>query len=247
MRGETFPAEQGRFPETRTSAVLSLKHADSAVRSEAYGTIVSAYWKPVYKYVRLKWNVSKEDAEDLTQGFFARALEKQFFGSYDAAKGSFRTYLRTCLDRFVSNARASDRRIKRGGDSTAFSLDFDTAESELLRRQPQADESIEEYFRQEWVRSLMGLAVEALRQNFEACGKRIHFQLFERYDLHPNDTAPASYDQLARELGLSATQVTNFLAAARREFRRIVLGQLREMTASEDEFRNEARALLGVR
>ena len=73
----------------------------------------------------------------------------------------------------------------------------------------------------------------------------IHFELFERYDLQDDD-CPSSYAQLAQELGLAATDVINYLAFARREFRRCVLEQLREMTASDEEFRREAQALLGV-
>jgi hypothetical protein len=73
----------------------------------------------------------------------------------------------------------------------------------------------------------------------------IHFALFERYDLNDADPKP-SYAQLAAEFGLAATDVTNYLAFARREFRRRVLDQLREMTATEEEFRREAQALLGV-
>ena len=73
----------------------------------------------------------------------------------------------------------------------------------------------------------------------------IQFQLFERYDLDEADPKP-SYGQLAEEFGLATTDVTNYLAFARREFRRCVLDQLREMTATEEEFRREAQALLGV-
>ena len=73
----------------------------------------------------------------------------------------------------------------------------------------------------------------------------VHLQLFERYDLENSDPKP-SYADLAKEFGLPPTDVTNYLAFARREFRRCVLDQLREMTASEEEFRREARVLLGV-
>lgn len=144
------------------------------------------------------------------------------------------------------NGRESARRIKRGGNSTLFSLDFRAAEGELRDHLPQTGESIEDYFHKEWIRSLMGLSVEALRQNCAAGNKQVHFQIFERYDLN-SDEVSVSYDQLAREFSLSSIQVTNFLAAARREFRRIVLDKLREMTADEAEFRREARALLGVK
>jgi hypothetical protein len=84
-----------------------------------------------------------------------------------------------------------------------------------------------------------------MRVHCENAGKSIQFQLFERYDLDEADPKP-SYAQLAEGFGLATTDVTNYLAFARREFRRCVLDQLREMTATDEEFRREAQALLGV-
>ena len=115
------------FPTTRSSAVVAVRSADRAERARGFDTLVAAYWRPVYKYLRLKWNCSNEDAQDFTQGFFARALEKDFFAGYDVGKGSFRTFLRTCLDGFVSNERKAARRQKRGGDVTLIPFDFDSA------------------------------------------------------------------------------------------------------------------------
>jgi hypothetical protein len=97
------------------------------------------------------------------------------------------------------------------------------------------------------VRSLFGLAVEALRRRCTEAGKDVHFALFERYDLDgPDAAARSSYADLAREMGIPETQVTNHLAWARREFRRLVLEALEEATGSEEEFRTEARQLLGI-
>ena len=87
-------------------------------RRSAFDRLVTAYWKPVFKYVRLKWHATPEDAADLTQGFFLRAFEKDFFAGFDPSKARFRTYLRTCLDGFVANARKADARLKRGGGVT---------------------------------------------------------------------------------------------------------------------------------
>ncbi|HYI11178.1 MAG TPA: hypothetical protein VEK57_19125, partial [Thermoanaerobaculia bacterium] len=76
------------FPTTRRSVVLALSSADAAERTRAFDTLVGCYWKPLYKYARVAWRRSREDAEDLTQGFFARAFEKESLASYDAAKAS---------------------------------------------------------------------------------------------------------------------------------------------------------------
>jgi hypothetical protein len=127
-------------------------------------------------------------------------------------------------------------------------LDFENAEGELSRLDLPAGGDPEEYFRQEWVRALFGLAVAELRARCEASGKKVHFALFQRYDVEgPEAGQKLTYAALARELGIPDTQVVNHLAWARRQFRSIVLETLREACGSEQEFRAEARDLLGVR
>jgi RNA polymerase sigma factor (sigma-70 family) len=236
---------QQRFPITNQSAIAAARSADQAVRQRAFTTILNSYWKPAYKYVRLKWNANNEDAKDLTQGFFANAFEKNHFANYDARKASFQTFLRTCLDGFIANERKAGQRLKRGGDANHFQLDFLSAEDELALHAANVDLSPEEYFHREWVRSMFTLAVDALRDRCEETKRNVHFQLFEAYDLRDDD-ANVSYASLAEQFGLDQTTVNNYLAATRRDFRRIVLEKLREITATDEEFRTEARSLLGV-
>jgi DNA-directed RNA polymerase specialized sigma24 family protein len=101
------------FPTTRRSTVARIASVDGEERRRAWETLVSAYWKPVYKYSRLKWKLDPDAAADLTQAFFARAIEKDFFRSYDPAKAAFRTFLRTCLDGFAARSAAETRRCFR--------------------------------------------------------------------------------------------------------------------------------------
>jgi RNA polymerase sigma factor (sigma-70 family) len=230
-----------RFPQTGHTVIGQLASDDAALRAVAYEKVVVAYWKPAYKYARLKWKASNEDAKDLIQGFFARALDKGFFRQYDPAKASFRTYLRTCLDRFAANELQSAQRLKRGGAITLISLDFEGAERELASSTP----SVEDCFHREWMRSLFELAIGALRKRCESDGKAIQFRVFECYDLCAAEERP-TYDQLSRHFGVTPATITNYLAAMRREMRRIVLEKLREITSGEKEFRSEARALLGI-
>jgi RNA polymerase sigma factor (sigma-70 family) len=207
---------------------------------------LECYWKPVYKYLRIKWQIANEDAKDLTQSFFALALEKSFFEKFDPARARFRTYLRMAVDGYVANERKSSGRQKRGGGIDHFSLDFAGAEEELsgLAHRPRDDG--DEFFRREWIRSLFGLAVDELRRRCQELDKDVAFSLFARYDLKEADSdKPITYDQLAREFNVPVTQVTNHLAYARREFRRIVLDKIRAATGSEEEFRAEARQLVG--
>jgi RNA polymerase sigma factor (sigma-70 family) len=235
------------FPATRHSLLMAARSGDPEVRRRAFGVLVASYWKPVYKYLRLRWRQSGEDAEDLTQGFFARAFEKGFFDRFDPERARFRTFLRTCLDAYAGNARAAAARLKRGGAVETLSLDFATAEGELRLQPAAADGDMEEYFHREWVRSVFTTAVDALRRQAEARGRSLAFEVFRRYDLEGADgAARPTYAELGRALGLPATQVTNHLAAMRREFRRLVLDALREQCATDGEYRAEARGLLGV-
>jgi len=236
---------QQRFPVTNQSAIAAARSEDHVVRQRAFDTILTSYWKPAYKYIRLKWQANNEDAKDLTQGFFANVFEKNHFANYDARKASFQTFLRTCLDGFVANERKERTRLKRGGDANHFQLDFLSAEDELAM-QTSSDLSPEDYFHREWVRWMFTMSVDALRERCEASGRKIHFQLFEAYDLHDDPDSSVSYASLAKTFELEPATVNNYLAATRREFRRIVLDKLREITATDEEYRNEARSLLGV-
>lgn len=237
---------QERFPVTNQSAIAAARSEDDVVRQRAFDTILTSYWKPAYKYIRLKWQANNEDAKDLTQGFFANAFEKNYFASYDARKASFQTFLRTCLDGFVANDRKAGKRLKRGGDVNHFQLDFLSAEDEIGMHAANVDLSPEEYFHREWVRWMFTMSVDTLRERCGASGRRLHFQLFEAYDLRDDDDASVSYASLAKTFGLEPATVNNYLAATRRDFRRIVLDKLREITATDEEFRTEARSLLGV-
>jgi DNA-directed RNA polymerase specialized sigma24 family protein len=233
------------FPLTRHSVLHSIASGEEEQRQRGLEALAEAYWRPVYKYLRLRWGAMPEEAEDLTQGFFARALEKGFFAQYDPQRARFRTWLRTCLDGFVSNERAAARRLKRGGGVAALPLDFADAEVELAGSAAWPEAGVEELFRREWIRGLFAAAVTELKEECRASGKEVRFALFERYDLDPPPEGRPTYAQLAGELALPVTQVTNHLFAVRRDFRRLVLDRLRAVTGSEEEFRAEARDLLG--
>ena len=248
MYEEDFQHRGDRFPPTRRSVIEAVGSIDAEERERALESLCVAYWRPIYNYIRLRWNRPAEQAQDLTQGFFVEVLERGLLEKFDAKKGRLRTYLRVCVDSFVSNEDKAGRRQKRGGNIAHVALDFTAAEEELGRAvmDPAAipsPESLEEFFEKEWLRSLFSLAVGELR---ELCHARQHertFRLFEAYDLEGNDKI--SYEQLAKQYAIPVTDVTNALAWARREFRRIALERLRELCGSEEEFQREARATFG--
>jgi RNA polymerase sigma-70 factor (ECF subfamily) len=215
----------------------------------------AAYWKPVHAYVRARWGKSDEDAKDLTQGFFLRALQKDLFSGYDPAKGRFRTFLRACLDGYLANEHEAARAQKRGGGAVHVPIEpggdgGDGARGGIAAGSIPAEslgssESLDRAFETEWVRGLFELAIARLRRECEAKARQSAFRAFERYDLEDAGEGRVTYESLASELGIPVTTVTNHLALARRELRRILLETLREITASEEEFRLEARTVLG--
>jgi RNA polymerase sigma factor (sigma-70 family) len=248
MSQEDVQAGGDRFPPTRRSVIEAVRSIDAEERERALEALCAAYWKPIYKYIRIRWNRPPDAAQDLTQGFFVEVLERELLEKFDPKKSRLRTYLRVCVDSFVSNEGKAGRRQKRGGNVTHVALDFAAAEEELgaAVMDPASipsPESLEEFFEKEWIRSLFALAVEELRDLCIARERERTFHLFEAYDLQGNEKI--SYERLAKEHGLSVTDVNNALAWARREFRKIALERLRELSGTEEEFQREARAAFG--
>ncbi|MGA7634900.1 MAG: hypothetical protein WCB11_29395 [Terriglobales bacterium] len=248
MDHDEFQGGDGRFPATRWSVITAVRGEDGAERERALDTLCEAYWKPVYKYVRLRWNRTAPDAQDLTQGFFAEMLERELLNRFDASKSRLRTYLRLCVDSFVMNEDKAAHRQKRGGDVQHLALDFAGAEEELSSGTIDAaaiasPESLEEFFETEWVRSLFALAVDDLRALCAERARERDFELFEAYDL--GGDGEISYAQLAQQYGIAVSDVTNALAWARREFRKFALDRLRAMCGSDDEFRRETKKAFG--
>jgi DNA-directed RNA polymerase specialized sigma24 family protein len=233
------------FPTTRPSFVAGMGSREPVERARAADVLVRSYWRPVYKYVRLRFRKGNEDAKDLTQGFLARALEKDWLATFDARRGRFRSFLRLSLDGYVANEEKARGRVKRGGGAPLLALDFEAAESELAGSEPLSSDSVEAWFDAEWRRGLFTAALAELERSFQEQGHGARAAIFRRYDLADGADARPTYEELGRELGLEVSAVTNHLAAARRAFRAVLLERLRQETADEEEFRAELRVLLG--
>lgn len=226
---------------------MRLRSGEEEVRRTASESLAAAYWRPTYCHVRLRWGAGREEAEDLTQEFFLRAFTQGFFEEYEPERGRFRTFLRLCLDRFLAKTHRDATRQKRGGGSRFVPLDLAEVEADLASAATAGTEDPDARFHREWVRSLFSLAVAALRDHCVSEGKSVHFQLFEESDLLPAEGADRpSYRQLSETHHLTVTQVTNYLAFVRREFRRLALERLAELCTTEEEFRVEARELFGL-
>lgn len=236
--------EKGAFPVTRPSIFERMRDDDPEARREAFGDLVTGYWKPVYKHLRLTWRVDADEASDLTQAFFTDAFQKSWLERYEPAKARFRTFVRVCADRFVMNQRQAAARLKRGGGTQTIPLDFEAAEREVAASHDAGPADPDARFHQEFIRALFDQAVQAVRAEYEADGRAAHFLLFERYDLAAEEGI--TYASLAAECGMTTAQVTNALAQVRRRFRERALASLRGLCGSDQEFRREARELFGV-
>jgi RNA polymerase sigma factor (sigma-70 family) len=206
------------FPPTRNSLIQAAA-ADGPPARDALDAVITTYWKPAYKHIRIQWNRSNDQAKDLVQSFFAALIEDNLLARFDPAKGRLRTFLRACLDHFVMKQDESASRLKRGG-AVEFTFDFDAAERELAATAPSA----EDVFLREWEREMFALALDDLRAHCRAAGKHTHLRIFESYDL-ADDPRP-SYSDLAAEHGIPVTTVTNHLAWTRRELRRLLRDRL---------------------
>jgi RNA polymerase sigma factor (sigma-70 family) len=216
----------GRFPSTRPSL---LQAATGTLPNDALNRVIALYWKPVYRFIRHKFRKDNEDAKDLTQSFFASAIERDLFVRFDANRASFRTYLRMAVERFAANEHASCKRQKRGGDVV-----FEPIEENI----PTVN-SPEQVFERDWQRQVFALAVQDLRALCEKEGKRLHFRIFEAYDL--TEGGRPSYAELGELHNIAETAVTNHLSWARRTLRMLVTERIRGVTASQTEFREEMR------
>jgi DNA-directed RNA polymerase specialized sigma24 family protein len=234
------------FPTTRPSFVAGMGSSAPAERARAAEVLVSSYWKPVYKYVRLRFRKGNEDAKDLTQGFLAQALEKDWLRRFDPGRGRFRAFLRLSLEGYVANEEKARGRLKRAAAGALLALDFESAEGELAGAEPIASDSVEAWFDAEWRRGVFAAALEELERTLHEQGHAVRAALFRRHALADGVAPRPSYEALAREHGLDVTAVTNHLAAARRAFREVLLARLRAETADEEEFQAELRALLGA-
>lgn len=226
-----------RFPSTRHSLFEAVATAGK-LPGDGLDQVIAIYWKPVYKYIRFKWRKSNEEAKDLTQSFFASALERDFFQQFDPSKAAFRTYLRMALDRFAANEHAARARRKRGGGVSITALDSEDSDAPAL-----ADtETPEAIFHREWQRQLFALAIEDLRTHCEHSRKQLQFRLFAAYDLA--EAERPDYAGLAQREGISVTSLTNHLAWSRRMLRTFLTGRLRGVTSGDREMSDEMRLLL---
>ena len=231
--------EPREFPETHWSQLLELQNPAHPRHAEHLERLVRQYWKPAYLYLRAIRAMSAEDAEDLTQQFFAMLLSRRAFDRLSPDRGSFRGFLKTALRRFaVSADRQNAAREPRDGAHL-----FRFQEAEALWKEQDRGLSPEAAFDREWARSVITEAMRKLRQEFTAQGKEIYYTLFEQYC---GETAGAeiSYEGLAKQHRLSVDDVRNYLRVIRERGRVVLKDMLRDYLFPGEDVEDELRFIL---
>ncbi len=216
--------------------ISRLGASDRDRRREAFASLCGRYWDPVYRYVRIAWSKSGEEAKDLTQAFFLWVLEDDRLSRCEREGGTFRSYLKVVLRRFVGHREAALHRLKRGGGARIVPLDAVSTEALVQPADPEAA------FDRAWLEQIVRESVERVRVRLCAQGKERMFRAYERYDL---DRAK-SYEDVAAELGLKPSDVRNHLFAVRRAVRKEMRLQLAQTTLDEKSFEAEWNELFGA-
>jgi RNA polymerase sigma factor (sigma-70 family) len=236
------------YPGTRWSLVQRLVEPASRIgtgtRRRAFEELALAYWRPVYRTLRVAHRKSREESEDLTQAFLLELFEKGKLAAFEADPdaGKFRGLLRSLLDSFVRTAVRDARRKKRGGGRRQIPLDpqeLDALEERIAR------EPADDPFELEWRSTLLDQALEALERDSATPLWRRRFEVFLAHDVEPEGDAPPSYAELARRSGRKPHDVKNDLTAARRRFAELVLDRIRDECRDEAEAQGELRTLFG--
>jgi RNA polymerase sigma-70 factor (ECF subfamily) len=225
------------FATTHWTIVLHAGRSDSTAARDALALLCQTYWYPLYAYVRRRGN-SPEDAEDLTQGFFARLLELGSLANVSPEKGKFRSFLLASINHYMSDARDRARAQKRG-QGRVVSLDARQAE-DRLSREPADALTPEKLFEQKWAMSLLDVVVRRLQQEYKSAGKEPLF-LAMRFSIAAEAGEP--YAKLAAELGISEPALRVAAHRLRQRYRQLLRDEIARTVATEADVDGEIQHL----
>jgi RNA polymerase sigma-70 factor (ECF subfamily) len=228
-----------RFPTTSWGLVLSADRPTAASR-DALGALCRIYWHPVYSYIRSRGHAAF-DAEDLTQEFFTRLLEKHYLRDVRRERGRFRVFLLASVKHFLANEWDRARAKKRGGGKAALPLDIEMAES-VYRSEPVDRLTPEVIFERRWALTLLDRVVGLLENKSAAAGKAQQFNYLKPF--LTGNMPDVSYQQVARELAMTEGAVKMAVHRMRKQFGELLRAELAEVVADPAEIDDEIRYLL---
>jgi RNA polymerase sigma-70 factor (ECF subfamily) len=227
---------------TQWSVVLSLGLNDPPSFAAAFDRLSSAYWYPLYAYIRHHGH-SPEDAEDLTQAFFLHLLEHRPFAGLAPSKGRFRSFLLAALKRFLSDQRHRASALKRGGGRPCLSLDARTAEARYAQEAAD-DHSPDRLFERRWAVALLDQVMTHLAATYTASGRADLFAHLEPFLVE--GSCGKSYATVADELHLSEAAVNKAVQRLRQRYGRLFREEIAQTLADPTEVADELRHLREV-
>ena len=223
------------FTATHWSVVLAARDGASTLAAQALEKLCRTYWYPLYAYVRRN-GCSREDAQDLTQGFFTHLLQRSFLENVDPQKGKFRSFLLAALKHFLSDEWDKSRAAKRGGGQTFISLDDHNAE-ELYLLEPDSAMTAEKIFEQRWALTLLAQALARLRDEFSSAGKTREFDHLKVFLSTP--TSDGAYDAVAVELEMAVASVAVKVHRLRQRYGELIRAEIADTVASPADIEEE--------
>jgi DNA-directed RNA polymerase specialized sigma24 family protein len=230
------------FTTTHWSVMLAARQSDLPLAHEALERLCQTYWFPLYAYIR-RQGETDDAAKDLTQGFFARFLEKNYLGQVHREKGKFRSFLLGSLKHFLSDEWDKNRAQKRGGGQALVPLDASSAD-ERYRLEPVDAMDAEKLFERRWVLALLEQARLKLEAEYAAAGKARLYACLS--DCDSADAEAPTYAALAAELKMSESAVKSALHRMRQRYRELVRLEVANTVQSPAEIDEELRYLITV-
>ena len=238
--GSTSPRDI--FATTHWTVVLAAGKRSTPQSDRALEELCRTYWFPLYAYVRRRGH-TKEDAEDLTQAFFARFLEKNYLSALDSEKGKFRAFLLASLKHFLANEWDKSQRQKRGGSATHLSLDWKTADTQF-QIAGTAEPSPDEAYDREWAMALLEKVIQRLQAECEADGRAKQFSELKIFLTAGKGVIP--YSAAAKSLDLDEGAVRTAVHRLRKRYRQLLRDEISQTLADPAQVDEEMQALFGA-
>ena len=235
-------ASPGVFATTHWSVVLAAGQKDSPDTAAALERLCRSYWYPLYAYVRRRGS-APEDAQDLTQSFFARLLERDLLSLASPQRGRFRSFLLTTLQNFLADEHDRAVAHKRGAGQPLISLDALDGEARYAL-EPTDDVSPDKLFERRWATTVLEQAWTRLETEYTAEGKTDLFRELRRFN-SAQENAPG-YAEAAGNLGLPENTVKSLVHRMRRRYRALLRAEIAHTVADPAEIDEEIRYLLRV-